>query len=383
MMLLTSLSLQEIMNNMKSYFMLNKLKYIIYLLLSIICFSIIIVCISILFFKVFIEPRQLSENETSQEVNLTNSYVLEKQNTEAGSDVEKNILTDQEIIEMNTKGIDIGSIISKIKIHVDETNNSKDLKIKKLDNTQLSNLGYHPTDNGQEITGYFKGDELVKIDQNVGLSFGLLSYQYYFLNDQLIFVYKKEQDFPYDENLETFDSNKLELGFEKRYYFNDEKLIKIIEGEKGKYAQSYGLSVKDLFEGVNNARKTIINFSNSFYKINDKSFGVANVVFMLPDQWKIESISKGNLTISRQNNKIIDISIEIVDSPQDFGSGCRPFIKTQYGRICYGISNGIYFPYGIWLDSKNYFQLIVGLNSEKSTDLIDLVDTMIENGKSN
>ena len=93
---------------------------------------------------------------------------------------------------------------------------------KTLTNEQF--LG-HMTEGGGELTGYFKTGQIKKIVERIGLSYCVRTFEYYFWDGQLIFVYAKEEDFPYIDSTGTLDYTKLELAFEGRYYFDNGKII--------------------------------------------------------------------------------------------------------------------------------------------------------------
>ena len=93
---------------------------------------------------------------------------------------------------------------------------------KVLDNDQWLENG---TDNGSELTSYFKNGQVVKIIEWVGLSNYISIYEYYLYNNSLIFVYGQEKAFKYDNKTDSFDYNIQNVISENRYYFNNEKLI--------------------------------------------------------------------------------------------------------------------------------------------------------------
>jgi len=91
----------------------------------------------------------------------------------------------------------------------------------------------HMTDGGGHLTGYFKNGQIKKIIEWIGLSYCVRTFEYYFWDGQLIFVYEKEEDFPYIEATGSLDHTKLELAFEGRYYFDNGKLIETkVTGKK-------------------------------------------------------------------------------------------------------------------------------------------------------
>jgi hypothetical protein len=81
------------------------------------------------------------------------------------------------------------------------------------------------TDGGGQLTGYFKGEDIYKIHEQVGLSYCILTTEYYYWDKQLIFVFEKEDDFIYVDSLATLDYSKTKTSFEGRYYFNNGQLI--------------------------------------------------------------------------------------------------------------------------------------------------------------
>ena len=105
---------------------------------------------------------------------------------------------------------------------VQEINKDTSLKSIKLENEEFLEQAL---DGGGSLTGYFNGDSLVKITEWVGLSFGSKQFEYYFKKEKLVFVYATEKHFRYNDSLQTLDQTKLELTYEGRYYFANEKLF--------------------------------------------------------------------------------------------------------------------------------------------------------------
>ena len=86
-------------------------------------------------------------------------------------------------------------------------------------------------DGGAELAGYFKKDSLLKIKEWIGLSYGIQTREFYFLNNQLFFVY--EQFDSYVQTEDVLDLTKTKNVFQGRYYFRNGKLIeRIVKGKK-------------------------------------------------------------------------------------------------------------------------------------------------------
>jgi hypothetical protein len=82
------------------------------------------------------------------------------------------------------------------------------------------------TDNGAELTLYYKSNVVYKIKEWVGLSYGVVITTYYFLSGKLIFV--RQEEYQYEQNTATGEiTSKLsnENRFVGRYYFKDGKLF--------------------------------------------------------------------------------------------------------------------------------------------------------------
>ncbi|MBN8666552.1 MAG: hypothetical protein J0M30_03550 [Chitinophagales bacterium] len=91
----------------------------------------------------------------------------------------------------------------------------------------LTNEQFMPqmTDGGGELTGYFKKGIIQKITRKIGLSYGIETYDYYFTNEKLMFIYETFYVFIVNDSLGTLDQTKTELNFIGTYYFQNNKLI--------------------------------------------------------------------------------------------------------------------------------------------------------------
>ena len=115
--------------------------------------------------------------------------------------------------------------IKTIRKTVESINIDTNYLIKKLDNDYFVDKKNEITDNGQELTGYYKNGHISKIVYYVGLSVVTTIYEFYFYEDLLIFVFEKQKTFAINKNGEL-NFKKLVPVFEGRYYFSNEKLIK-------------------------------------------------------------------------------------------------------------------------------------------------------------
>jgi hypothetical protein len=117
---------------------------------------------------------------------------------------------------------DISEKYASVKKVVTEINNDKTLTNVVMTNDEfLSNR----TDGGNELTGYYNGRELRKITIKNGLSDAIETFDYYFYNGTLVFIYEVRNGFVYDVKNQKYDYTKTEINFIGRYYFNKNKLI--------------------------------------------------------------------------------------------------------------------------------------------------------------
>ena len=107
-----------------------------------------------------------------------------------------------------------------------------DTTLKKITVENEEFLGDNIGDGGGKLTGFYKKKSIKKIVLWLGLSTGTEIKEYYFKEDQLIFVYEKFNSFEYDEKKGQMDYNTSTTTFEGRYYFHNQKLIdKTLKGK--------------------------------------------------------------------------------------------------------------------------------------------------------
>ena len=121
--------------------------------------------------------------------------------------------------------------IAAVRKKVEAINTEKSYQIKKLDNDYFVNVKNEATDGGQELSGYYKNGKLKKIVYSVGLSYGMKTSEYFFSNDELIFVFEKQDQFAdikdQSNQVTGLDHTKLESIYTGRFYFENSKLFSI------------------------------------------------------------------------------------------------------------------------------------------------------------
>lgn len=80
----------------------------------------------------------------------------------------------------------------------------------KLENTEVRE---QTTDSGVELIGYFKENQIQKIELSVGLSYGMKEFEFFYENSKLIYVKELLRQFIWDDSKGTFDYTKTERTF--------------------------------------------------------------------------------------------------------------------------------------------------------------------------
>ena len=112
------------------------------------------------------------------------------------------------------------SLIKKLRKEFQAINSDTTLKTILLEGDEFMEQA---TDGGGELSGYFKNKSLVKIVEQVGISHGNRTREFYFKDNKLFFVFSKFESFMQTNN--GLDLSKVKTSFEGRYYFSNEKLV--------------------------------------------------------------------------------------------------------------------------------------------------------------
>ncbi len=117
-------------------------------------------------------------------------------------------------------------LIKEISLAVEKINTDSTYTVKILDNDYFNKKSGEAPDGGQELSGYYKKGQIKKVVKTFGISCGHTIEQFYYENEQLIFVFVKQEVFPNASDSSRLDYTKLETKYEARYYFTKGKLIK-------------------------------------------------------------------------------------------------------------------------------------------------------------
>ncbi len=110
-----------------------------------------------------------------------------------------------------------------VRTAVQAINNDSGYQIRMRDNDYFTDVKDEATDNGQELKGYYKNGVLKKMVYSLGLSVCMKTYEYYFSDNELIFVFEKEDDYP--PKGDGLDYSRLVNAFEARYYLDKGKVF--------------------------------------------------------------------------------------------------------------------------------------------------------------
>ncbi len=133
------------------------------------------------------------------------------------------------------------SVLTAIRETFQQTNNNKSLRVVRLDEEEFLRQG---SDNGGDLKGYFRGDTLCKIVLEIGLSYAMKRWEYYFDKEQIIFIYETDRYYPVDSVNGGLDNTRLELAFEGRYYYENGVLINTLFKSKKRLLDISGNSTK-------------------------------------------------------------------------------------------------------------------------------------------
>lgn len=104
------------------------------------------------------------------------------------------------------------------------------------------------TDNGAELKGFFKDGKLYKMVETIGLSSAVTVTEYYFWDDNLLFIYGTEKTYKQilndDGEFVELDYANTELQYEIRLYYADKKEIRKLEKGTQLNQKDYLLNVE-------------------------------------------------------------------------------------------------------------------------------------------
>lgn len=126
------------------------------------------------------------------------------------------------------------------------------------DSVELKNEDFleDMTDGGGSLTGYLLNKKLLKIREWVGLSWGVLEVNFYFDNEQLIFVRETEDHFQIDSN--GVNHSKIGLRFQGEYYFNKNKLVDEVSLGHNRFEDDTNDPVKEYLQRAKQNRELLL-----------------------------------------------------------------------------------------------------------------------------
>lgn len=120
------------------------------------------------------------------------------------------------------------SLIKNIRIVFHRINRDTALRAVSLEEETMEEVIGGSPDNGGDVTGYFKKDTIYKLVMSFGPSYGMKDWEYYYDRGQVVFIYEKDQHFPVKKDGGGLDHERLVVGFEGRFYFNNGRLVEKI-----------------------------------------------------------------------------------------------------------------------------------------------------------
>lgn len=148
-------------------------------------------------------------------------------------------------------------LVSTIDKQVEQINSDRGLIRKQFNANQVYDKIF---DGGGQIDVYLRGEQLVKIEESIGLSYGLVTTIIYLKDGHPIKIIDREENYITKDDQSGFDYSKLTLVFEASIYVvnwdNDDSKIK----KKGERKFSEGLcsnlDYEPLVDSVNKLLKS-------------------------------------------------------------------------------------------------------------------------------
>jgi hypothetical protein len=106
--------------------------------------------------------------------------------------------------------------------YIEYVDNLSDTTLVVLNNENFTSINY---DGGSQLAGVFLNNKLIKIISWFGLSYGIISCEYYLKNEDLYFVSENFKGFKYDNKAEKFDYSEFDIFARGWYLFNSFDLV--------------------------------------------------------------------------------------------------------------------------------------------------------------
>lgn len=106
----------------------------------------------------------------------------------------------------------------------------------------------HVPDFGGELTGFHKNDTVYKIHEKIGLSYGLISTEYYYWNEKPILIYFIEDSF--EQIIDSvhgftgWNHKELVRQLEARYYYYNDSLIDVKRKGESLLGEEYEIEMR-------------------------------------------------------------------------------------------------------------------------------------------
>lgn len=145
-------------------------------------------------------------------------------------------------------------VLTKIRQEFRAVNSDRGLKEIVLNNEEFLD---HMPDGGGKLTGFYKNGQLKKMICWIGLSFGTETFEYYFKDNKLIFIYGQFNTFSFDKKNQKLKYNTTAKTFEGRYYFDGGKLIDHVTKGESRFEKDHTDPEKTLLKEAEEYRRVL------------------------------------------------------------------------------------------------------------------------------
>ena len=161
--------------------------------------------------------------------------------------------------------------IGKIKSQYEWINSQSNFSSIHINNADFLDIS---SDHGAELIGYFKNDTLFRIIEKIGLSYAIMTTEYYVWDTDLFFVYDNEQN--YEQIIDSIDGfigfnlDKVHIAYENRRYFHERIEIDSLESGKRLIGLSTPTNFQEKFKSYQNLLMNFRENESDYSQIQGK-----------------------------------------------------------------------------------------------------------------
>ena len=143
---------------------------------------------------------------------------------------------------------------TKLNGYLDSISNITGFDSLVLNNYELSE---QLPDGGASVIGYYHNSKLIKLKSWFGLSYGVISREYFLKNDSLFLVIEQFNGYLYDDELNGFNYTKFDISYNGWFVFKNNLLIDMTSLGHGRFEDDSLNPERILLEEFNAYKKKL------------------------------------------------------------------------------------------------------------------------------